>query len=59
MAVTGVVFIITHILLFFFPAMYHYKKERKAHFFPDNLKLELAWTIVPAIVLAGLVCFQD
>lgn len=54
-AVTGVVFFITHILLFFFPSMYHYKKERKALFYPDNHKLELIWTVVPAIVLAALV----
>jgi cytochrome c oxidase subunit 2 len=55
MAVTGIVFIITHILLFWFPFKYQYKEDRKASFYPDNNKLELIWTTVPAIVLALLV----
>lgn len=55
MAVTGVVFIITHILLFWFPYQYRYKESRKAAFYPDNNKLEVLWTSVPAVVLAVLV----
>ncbi|WP_291781609.1 cytochrome c oxidase subunit II [Cecembia sp.] len=55
MAVTGVIFIITHILLFWFPYKYQYKESRKASFYPDNNKLEVIWTVVPAIVLALLV----
>jgi cytochrome c oxidase subunit II len=55
MAVTGIVFIITHILLFWFPYKYQYKESRKADFYPDNNKLELIWTTVPAVVLALLV----
>lgn len=53
--IIGVVFIITHILLFIFPYKYQYKKERKATFYPHNNKLELIWTVIPAIVLALLV----
>lgn len=55
MAVTGIVFLITHVLLFIFPYKYQYKEDRKATFYPDNNKLEIIWTIVPGIVLAGLV----
>ena len=55
MGVIGVVFVATHILLFFFPFMYQYRDDRKAYFFPDNNKLEILWTTVPAIVLATLV----
>jgi len=55
MAITGFVFVVTHILLFVFPVKYYYKEDRKAMFFPENHKLELIWTVVPAIVLAGLV----
>lgn len=55
MGVTGIVFLITHILLFIFPYKYQYSEKRKASFYPDNNKLEIIWTIVPAIVLAGLV----
>jgi len=55
MAVTGVVFLITHVLLFIFPYKYQYKEGRKAAFYPDNHKLEIIWTAVPGVVLAGLV----
>ena len=55
MAVTGVIFIITHVLLFWFPYQYQYNESRKASFYPDNNKLEVIWTVVPAIVLALLV----
>jgi len=55
MAVTGVVFLITHILLFVFPYKYQYKEGRKASFYPENHKLELIWTVVPGVVMAGLV----
>lgn len=54
-AITGVVFVITHILLFVFPARYMYNENRRAKFYPDNNKLELAWTVLPAIVLAVLI----
>lgn len=52
---TGVVFVVTHILLFYFTWKYRYKKNGKAYYYPDNNKLELAWTVVPAIVLTVLV----
>ncbi|SMD43570.1 cytochrome c oxidase subunit 2 [Aquiflexum balticum DSM 16537] len=55
MAITGIVFLITHVLLFWFPYKYQYTETRKASFYPDNNKLELIWTIVPAFVLAALV----
>jgi cytochrome c oxidase subunit 2 len=55
MYITGIVFIITHILLFYFGWKYRYKADKKAHFYPDNGKLELLWTGVPAIVLTWLV----
>lgn len=55
MAVTGIVFLITHVLLFIFPYKYQYKEDRKASFYPDNNKLEIIWTVVPGVVLAGLV----
>lgn len=54
-AITGVVFLLTQILLFWFSHRYQFKEERKALFYPDNSRLEIAWTIVPAMVLAVLV----
>lgn len=55
MAITGIVFVVTHILLFYFPYKYQYKEGNKARFFPDNTKLEIIWTVIPAIVLTMLV----
>lgn len=57
MAITGFVFVLTHILLFYYPFKYQYKENAKALFFPDNNKLELIWTIVPAVVLTFLVLY--
>ena len=56
-AITGVVFVITQILLFWFAFKYQEKDGRKAYFFPHNTKLELIWTTVPAIFLTVLVVF--
>jgi cytochrome c oxidase subunit 2 len=55
--VTGAVFIITQILLFWFAFKYQEKDDRKAYYFPHNTKLELIWTTVPAIFLTVLVVF--
>jgi cytochrome c oxidase subunit 2 len=55
MGVTVVAFVIISIVMFIFIYQYQYKEGRKARFFPDNHYLELAWTIIPAIVLAVLI----
>lgn len=55
MAVTGFIFVLTNVLLFYFGWKYQYHPDRTAKFFPDNVKLEIAWTLVPAIVLTALV----
>ena len=54
-AVTGLVFLITQILLFWFAFKYQYREKRQAFYFPHNNKLELIWTVVPAIFLTVLV----
>ena len=56
-AITGVVFFITQILLFWFAFKYQYSEKRKAYYFPHNNKLELIWTVIPAIALTVLVGF--
>jgi cytochrome c oxidase subunit II len=55
MAVSVIAFVIISIVMFVFIYKYQYKEGRKAKFFPDNHHLELAWTIIPAIVLAVLI----
>jgi cytochrome c oxidase subunit II len=57
MVITGIVFIITQILLFVFSYKYQHSPNRKALFLPDNNKLEFIWTIVPAVVLTILVVY--
>lgn len=55
MWVTVIVFVATHILLFFFAYRYQHKERASAYFYPDNTKLEILWTVIPAIVLTMLV----
>lgn len=55
--ITGIVFFITQILLFWFAYKYQYSDKRKAFYFPHNNKLEVLWTTVPAIALCCLVGF--
>ncbi len=56
-AITGVVFFITQILLFWFSFKYQHSEKRKGFYFPHNNKLEVIWTVVPAIALTVLVGF--
>ncbi|MGB8191136.1 MAG: cytochrome c oxidase subunit II [Chitinophagaceae bacterium] len=55
--ITGVVFVITQVLLFWFAFKYQHSEKRKAYYYPHNNKLELIWTVVPAIFLTVLVGF--
>jgi cytochrome c oxidase subunit 2 len=52
---TGIVFVITHIALFWFSYKYKNDKNRKALFFAHSTKLEIFWTVIPTIVLIFLV----
>ena len=56
-AVTGIVFFITQILLFWFAFKYQEDRTKKAHFFAHSTKLEFIWTSIPAIVLLVLVTY--
>ena len=55
--VTGVVFVVTQVLLFGFAFKYQESDKRKAYYFTHSNKLELIWTAIPAIVLTVLVVF--
>ncbi|MCL5126888.1 MULTISPECIES: cytochrome c oxidase subunit II [unclassified Algibacter] len=48
---------LTQFLLHYFAFKYKGEKGRKALFFADNNKLEFIWTIIPVIVLAGLIIY--
>lgn len=49
------VFFITNALLFVFTYKYIKKPGVKAFYFPHNNKLEMLWTVVPAVVLAVII----
>jgi len=51
------VFFVTHIFLLFFAYKYVKKPGVKATFFAHSSKLEMIWTVVPAIVLAIVIIF--
>jgi len=55
--ITGIVFVITQVLLFWFAYKYQEDKNRKVFFFAHSTKLELIWTAIPAIALTVLVVF--
>lgn len=55
MGITVIAFSIISIVMFWFIYKYQYSKDRKAKYYPDNHYLELAWTVIPAIVLALLI----
>ncbi|OAV44992.1 OmpA family protein [Lewinella sp. 4G2] len=53
--VTYSVFVLTHILLFYYAFRYRTRKGRKAQFISHDNTLEIVWTAVPAIVMTFLV----
>ncbi|NBT86985.1 MAG: cytochrome c oxidase subunit II [Flavobacteriaceae bacterium] len=57
MVLIFVVGIVTQWLLHFFAFKYRGRQGQKATFFADNDKLEFIWTIIPVIVLAGLIIY--
>lgn len=54
-AITGVAFVAVQILLVYYTFRYRSKPGVKALYYPDNHKLELLWTIIPAVGLAGMI----
>jgi len=52
---TGIVFVITTIALFWFAYKYRWNENRKAQFIAHDNRLEIIWTAVPAVVMTLLV----
>jgi cytochrome c oxidase subunit 2 len=57
LAITFVVFLITQILLFWYAYKYQEREGQEAYYYPHNNKLEIIWTVIPAITLTVLVGF--
>ncbi|GAB3829866.1 cytochrome c oxidase subunit II [Pontibacter rugosus] len=55
MIVIGIVFVLTQILLFVYSYKYQHKDDKRAYYYPHNNKIEIIWTMIPAVVMALLV----
>ncbi|MCC9166123.1 cytochrome c oxidase subunit II [Pontibacter harenae] len=55
MIVIGIVFVITQILLFVYAYKYKHDDNKRAYYYSHNNKLEIVWTLIPAVVMALLV----
>ncbi|MBX3164589.1 MAG: cytochrome c oxidase subunit II [Bacteroidetes bacterium] len=51
------VFLVTNFVLFFFAYKYRGNSKREAVYYPHNNKLEMLWTVVPAVALAFIIIF--
>jgi len=52
---TGIVFVVTQVLLFYFAFKYRGRKGQKASFISHDNRLEIVWTLIPAVVMTFLV----
>ncbi|PBQ31398.1 cytochrome C oxidase subunit II [Sphingobacteriaceae bacterium] len=52
-----VVFLITNFVLFWFAYKYRGNSKAKAVYYPHNNKLEMLWTVVPAVALTFIIIF--
>ena len=52
---TGIVFVLTQLVLFFYSWKYRETKNSQAEFISHDNKLEVIWTVIPAVVMTFLV----
>jgi len=57
MYIVWLVFVLVNMALFYFSWKYYGRKNSKAVFFAHDNKLEMLWTVVPALVLAFIIIF--
>lgn len=55
--IISIAYLLVQPLLWFFAFKYRYKPGRKAYHYAHNNRLELAWTVIPAIVFCGLIFY--
>lgn len=54
--ITGIVFLLTHLVLVYFTFRYKSTGDgKKAFWYPDNKKLEIIWTVIPAVIIVALI----
>ena len=57
LVITGIVFILTHIALFWYAYKYRGRKGIKPVYMPHDNRLEIIWTAIPAVAMTVLVAF--
>ncbi|MEQ1732173.1 MAG: cytochrome c oxidase subunit II [Bacteroidia bacterium] len=57
MVIIFIPFVLTHIFLAYFSWKYAGKEGQKAVFYSHNNKIEMIWTVVPAIVLTVIIAY--
>src|SRR5437763_11428852 len=57
--ITGVVFALFAITLIVFLIKYRHREGRQAYFTRGNLKIELTWTAIPAVIMIFLAFYSD
>jgi len=55
MMIIGVAFVLTQVAVFYFAYRYNESRVDSAYFYPHNNTLEVVWTVIPAVVLTGLI----
>jgi len=55
LVIVSIAFFFTNFLLFYFTYKYVKKPGVPAYYYPHNNKLEMLWTVVPAVVLAVII----
>lgn len=58
LAITGVALVLVLQSLLYFVVRYRHREGVKAHYIHGNHKLEIIWTLVPAVILFWLALFQ-
>jgi cytochrome c oxidase subunit 2 len=52
--ITGIIFVIVEALLVYFVIRYRHREGRRAHYTHGNNRIEVIWTIVPAVICVVL-----
>ncbi len=55
MGIIMIAFVVTQILLFWYAYKFQHQDGKRAYFFPHNNKIEIIWTVIPAVVMAILI----
>jgi cytochrome c oxidase subunit II len=58
LVITGLVFLATQFMLFYFPFHYRMKEAKPAVYYPNNFRLEFFWTLIPLVTFIGLFIYS-